>query len=326
MKYRDKKWLEHKYWDEGLSTRKIASLCGVGKTTIMSWMTRLGIPRRSLSAAFKKSWDDKRRASFSLEVKRRWNNGVYGEEWLRKNAETTKKSWAEGVYDDVWDEDARLKASESAKARWEDNEEERRQFSERMKKDRKKSIYDNIHSVEARKKSAIARKEAWKRGLYANVHTREWREQKSKAIKAAYARGAYDDPEYRRKLSEKKKENWRNGVYDGVFRSPTSIEVEVSGALDVTNILHKMQYRPDGCSYIFDEFIPSDILIEVHGDYWHGPQRPEQQERDADKADWAQENGYTLVVLWEHEIKEFGAWPLVRNRILPLCEDWMFTL
>lgn len=315
MKYRNKKWLEHKYWNEELNTREIASLCGVGKTTIKSWMKRLGIPRRSRSIAAKKSWNDERRIAFSLEVKRRWKNNVYDEEWLKKNAETTKKSWSEGVYDNIWDENTRLKVSKAARARWENNDEERKEFSERMKRAWEKGDYSRQHSIESRKKMVVARKKAWEQGIYDNVHTKEWRVQKSEAIKAAYARGAYDDPEYRRKLSEKKKGDWKNGVYDNVFQSPTAIEIEVSKALDAVHILHEVQYRPDRCSYTFDEFIPPNILVEIHGDYWHGPKRPKQQKKDAKKAKWAAENDYTLVVIWEQEIKELGAWPLLRNRL-----------
>ena len=45
---------------------------------------------------------------------------------------------------------------------------------------------------------------------------------------------------------------------------------------------------------------------------------PEHQKADAEKAIWAEENSFILIVLWEHEIKEQGAWSLVHERILPL--------
>lgn len=44
-------WLEEKYWGEGLSIRQVASLAGVNEATILAWMKRYGIARRSKSAA-----------------------------------------------------------------------------------------------------------------------------------------------------------------------------------------------------------------------------------------------------------------------------------
>jgi len=32
---------------------------------------------------------------------------------------------------------------------------------------------------------------------------------------------------------------------------------------------------------------------------------------DAEKAQWAEENGYELMEIWEHEIKERGAWAII---------------
>lgn len=38
-------------------------------------------------------------------------------------------------------------------------------------------------------------------------------------------------------------------------------------------------------------------------------------------AEWAKENGYHLVTLWEHEIKEQGAQALVIERVKPLLVE-----
>lgn len=100
-------------------------------------------------------------------------------------------------------------------------------------------------------------------------------------------------------------------------RSPTSIELALAAALDICGIEHTSQYRPDGYSKIYDEFVPPNMLIEAHGNYWHGPKCLENQRRDAEKAAWAEENGYHLVIIWEHEIKERGAWALVHERVSP---------
>jgi hypothetical protein len=49
--YKNKNWLEKKYWNEELSKRQIAKLCNVGLTTIHYWMSKLNISRRSVKEA-----------------------------------------------------------------------------------------------------------------------------------------------------------------------------------------------------------------------------------------------------------------------------------
>lgn len=53
LKYRDRKWLEHKYWAELLSTRDIAELCNVSPSAVHKWLDRHGIETRSNSQACK---------------------------------------------------------------------------------------------------------------------------------------------------------------------------------------------------------------------------------------------------------------------------------
>ena len=155
-------------------------------------------------------------------------------------------------------------------------------------------------SFDGRQHSA-AMKAAWARGVYAQrSYNEDWLNRMSNALRAAHARGCYD----------------------GVFQSPTSIEIALCAALDAHGIQHESQFRPRGCSYVFDEFVPPSILIEAHGDYWHGnPQFYDEGDlnatqrrhcaRDVEKANWAKHNGYTLIVLWEHDIKTVGAWVLI---------------
>lgn len=66
-----------------------------------------------------------------------------------------------------------------------------------------------------------------------------------------------------------------------------------------------------GCGLMFYE----DASLDV--------KQRRNRKSDAEKAIWAVENGYHLVILWQHEIEELGAWPLVRNRVLPLLLSWM---
>jgi len=50
-KHKNKNWLHRKYWVEKLSTAKIAKLVNVDQKTIVNWMKRFNIPRRSYSEA-----------------------------------------------------------------------------------------------------------------------------------------------------------------------------------------------------------------------------------------------------------------------------------
>ena len=200
-----------------------------------------------------------------------------------------------------------------------DNPEYRRKISEVMKKAWTRGVYDEICTPEYRHKKSTAIKIAWAKGAYDEICTPEYRRKISEGIKAVHARGVYDNPEYRRKMSDATKARWICGGFDDVFRPPyKTTEVPLAAALDICSIEHISQYRPDGYSRIYDEFVPPNLLIEIHGDYWHGPERPKVQKRDVEKAVWAKDNGYHLVIIWEHEIKEQGAWSLVHKRILPL--------
>lgn len=122
---------------------------------------------------------------------------------------------------------------------------------------------------------------------------------------------------------------WSSGTMDGIFQSPTSIEIETAEALDALNLNHESQYRPNGYSRPYDEFVPPNILVEIQGDYWHGnpliyakeelneTQRIHKK-RDAKKAQWAEDNDFMLIEFWEHEIREYGARALIEARVLPL--------
>lgn len=46
-KYRDKNWLYQKYWNEGLTTKEMGELCGVNQGTILLWMRKCNIIRRT---------------------------------------------------------------------------------------------------------------------------------------------------------------------------------------------------------------------------------------------------------------------------------------
>lgn len=49
--YKDRAWLYEKYWVKKLTVRKMAKLCKVDPATILNWMERLNVSRRTNSEA-----------------------------------------------------------------------------------------------------------------------------------------------------------------------------------------------------------------------------------------------------------------------------------
>lgn len=251
----------------------------------------------------------------SCANRKRWADGVFdNEDYRRKQAQHTKKRWEQGDFDHIHDEEQRRRNAEAiraAHARGVYGEAWRRQKSEAMKRAYGRG---ELFTEEHRHKLAKRAKERWESGDLGND---KWKQKVSEAVKAAWARGAYEDShgeEWSHKISKKQKENWAKGIYDGVFQSPTSIERQVAAALDIMSIEHTPQYRAEGSGWVFDEFIPPAIFIEVQGDYWHS--LPENQQRDAEKARWAQSNGFEIIEIWEHEISARGAWSIIANLAL----------
>lgn len=156
-----------------------------------------------------------------------------------------------------------------------------------------KRIWQN---PEYRQNQANKTAKAWKNGVYNDSQP------KAIATITRYARSENG----RKRASEIAKEKWRNGVLTPTQPNPTSIEVAISDELDLRGLNHISQYKPDNCSYTYDEYIEPNILLEINGDYWHGPDFPRQQKRDGLKEVWAIENGYRFAVVWEHEINDWG--------------------
>jgi G:T-mismatch repair DNA endonuclease (very short patch repair protein) len=84
--------------------------------------------------------------------------------------------------------------------------------------------------------------------------------------------------------------------------------------LDSNHISNQYGYRLENSSY---DFRVGNVLIEVHGDYWHG--NPEiygqgkralnetqifKINRDTEKERLANEHNFSLIVIWESEIKK----------------------
>lgn len=110
------------------------------------------------------------------------------------------------------------------------------------------------------------------------------------------------------------KRAYREGKYDGVFKSPTSIELGVGAALDFLGWQHSSQYRPPGCRFVYDEYVLAlNLLIEADGEYWHS--LPRTKNRDKEKDEWADHHGYGLLRLWESDIMGGGAWVILHRKL-----------
>lgn len=229
----------------------------------------------------------------------------------RKTSDAAKANRAKGIYDCMFTAEVREKISKATKARAEAGE-----FKT---------------EVCRRKRSETAKQ--WYR--IHGGHSEQWRTHQSQVMRTRHDQGFYSSPEIiikQKKGAKKAQANqqlrslhsantqrlWANGVYDGVFRSPTTTEVAICVALDALGIEHHSQYRPEKVRLVFDEFIPPNRVIEINGTYWHGDPRfyeaealndiqKQAQQRDQYKMIWALEHGYRLSVIWEADIQEMGA-------------------
>jgi hypothetical protein len=188
----------------------------------------------------------------------------------------------------------------------------RRQHSERIKKAWAEGAFDDsgVFSEETKRKRIESRKRFYE------SHPEALREIAQRTKERWKPGGDLRSSEMRRKRSKGARAAWARGAYDDCFGSPTSIELEVMTALDVREVGHVSQYRPKGCHWVYDEFVPPRTLVEVQGSYWHT--LSDMQERDMEKARWAHENGFFLIAIWDFHLEEYGADFLVENWILPL--------
>lgn len=111
--------------------------------------------------------------------------------------------------------------------------------------------------------------------------------------------GSKRSEETKKRMSKATKRTWQNGIYDGVFMSPTKPEKEIVRILEDLKLNYIFQFRPKGYSKIYDFYIPKlNLLIEFDGIYWH----KNTQERDTEKTDYAKNNNYKLLRVNEENL------------------------
>ncbi len=110
-------------------------------------------------------------------------------------------------------------------------------------------------------------------------------------------------------------------------RYKNKLEQLVCDILDAHNIQYTFQFflTKDSICKSYDFYIHNtNMLLEIDGDYWHGKDTAknkykkylEVQENDKFKTQLASDSGYTVIRLWESEIKENPN--IVIKRIEPL--------
>lgn len=151
--YKEKEWLEQKYWGEGLSTYKISSICSTCPSQIFRWLQKHGIRTRSRSEAemgkrnhmhcktgernpfYGEHHSQEARKKMS-EAVRKWyeehpnaekgeNNPMYG----KKRSEEAKRKTSQHLKGRIFTKQHRERQSEAAKGR-ELSEETKHKLSE----------------------------------------------------------------------------------------------------------------------------------------------------------------------------------------------------
>lgn len=172
-------------------------------------------------------------------------------------------------------------------------------------------FYNKTHTSESIEKIKKANKSYW------DNLTNEKRENISKRCSDIQKKLLKDNPkDYRRKRSKAARLSHMS-QFDNCDMN--KIEKIVSEYFDENKL--DFIYSVILASYQFDFKIKGDkILIEVNGDYWHG--NPEfynkdglfgkrklnkiqlsKMEKDIEKTKWAESRGFTLIRIWESEIK-----------------------
>ena len=144
-----------------------------------------------------------------------------------------------------------------------------------------------------------------KNAFYGKTHTQETRDRISKASKQY----CIDHPEHIQRMTEASLKRQRSGL-------KTKIEKTVENKLnelEIPNKYSKILHRK--CQYDF--LVGEDILLEVHGDYWHAnpeiygegkkPLNATQKykiKRDKFKKEFAIKYGYKIFYIWETEINK----------------------
>lgn len=219
------------------------------------------------------------------------------EENRKKLSEQVKKSYTDELrelrskrFKELWaDPEYRAKLLEKRQAHY--TKEYREEQSRRMKEIRKKDP-----TISDRQSASIKK-------TMASPEYREKRRRLSKEIA--------NRPEVKEATSKHSKEWWDN-VSDeqrskraskiAKTTKDTVIERKVCKQLSEYKVDYIQQVSLFGGRYFLDIVLPKyNIAIECNGDYWHS--LPDRVERDKRLAEDIKKTPYTLITIWEHDIK-----------------------
>jgi G:T-mismatch repair DNA endonuclease (very short patch repair protein) len=136
-------------------------------------------------------------------------------------------------------------------------------------------------------------------GFYGKTHTEEFK--KSHSV-------------FMRTTGQRSKEYYSAMGIRSVSKRPkkTSIERKTEEKLTELGVCFKYNFILNGIAQ-YDFLINDTVILEVHGDYWHGnpkmysvltERQQYKQARDIEKKKLAEEFGYKYLVIWESQIKE----------------------
>ena len=125
--------------------------------------------------------------------------------------------------------------------------------------------------------------------------------------------GRKHSEETKEKMSETAKQKWETGDIGEKKHYTSKLEEKFILTLDVLDIKYTRNFYSKSIKAFYDFYLPDyNILIEVDGDFWHcnpnkfpDPKYESQKynlERDKEKNQWANENGYKLIRFWEDDI------------------------
>jgi G:T-mismatch repair DNA endonuclease (very short patch repair protein) len=116
------------------------------------------------------------------------------------------------------------------------------------------------------------------------------------------------------KMSEIAKDKWVTGDIGKRKYYTSKLEKTFANILDLLNIKYEILFYAKDIKAFYDFYIPEhNTIIEVDGDFWHCnpdrfpiPQYESQKKnliRDKEKNEWAINNGYKIIRIWENDIK-----------------------
>jgi len=209
-------------------------------------------------------------------------------EYRKQMSINRRIDWSDGKFDDTFD-DAHCKAISVGKLKY------------------------FVEHPEVREQMSLNAQEAWARGDFDHV---DWEE---------VSRKIWSKEETREKFSESMKKAWARGAFDGVehggCNNPSNLELAVLQALIDLGVEAVGQYRPNGCRFIYDIYLPEhQTLVEVDGEFWHYSEWAAEKgvpEHDAEKDEWALDNGFNIARLPENVLDAAGIVVALQEQLLP---------